>query len=282
MPIFDHHCIWLNQCVGERNYRYFMTFLFVNSVTLLYYSYALALVLLSEVYRRDLFNASFVNRTTRQQYKATYWMIFNFLMTDRPENMIILVLLMLASIMGITITCFMLYHTYLCARGMTTNESFKWDSVKYAYNRLVEAHENYKQLPAEQQEAHDQQLEKGRKLKNKPPSQQQEQKVERDDAATETESAPAAQDAAAMAGVVNDDASVGCVPAVSGLPVPPGSKGNRDTVAAADSAADTPTIKTTARAGKKQSTKSKVTLHCTMVAFCYDLCETPRVFFSHA
>lgn len=49
VPFFDHHCIWLNQCVGERNYRYFLTFLFVNSVFLFYASRVIFLVIVSEV-----------------------------------------------------------------------------------------------------------------------------------------------------------------------------------------------------------------------------------------
>ncbi len=49
VPLFDHHCIWLNQCVGERNYRYFLTFLFTNSMFLFYATYVIFLMLISEV-----------------------------------------------------------------------------------------------------------------------------------------------------------------------------------------------------------------------------------------
>ena len=64
IPRFDHHCIWINNGVGEKNYKYFYIFLVVH---LIYCVYALiigACSLYAFVVEKNLMNAIFENVAT--------------------------------------------------------------------------------------------------------------------------------------------------------------------------------------------------------------------------
>ena len=58
---FDHHCVWLNACVGLHNYKYFMLFLLLHSMICIYglvIGYRIALHMIDE---GDLWNKWFYN-----------------------------------------------------------------------------------------------------------------------------------------------------------------------------------------------------------------------------
>ena len=124
---FDHHCGWMNSCVGERNYPFFLLFLLIHSTACVFGSYLSAAVLGGECeafldiireHRRASGAAPLVTSwTTCVAYSVVHHrvVVFGFI---------------LLLVIGIVLFLFFLFHALLVYRNTTTNEKFKWEDLK--------------------------------------------------------------------------------------------------------------------------------------------------------
>lgn len=129
---FDHHCPWLNQCVGENNYRHFLIFLFGNAVFLTYASYVLAGCLVAASIQERLWHMRFTNKSTGVVSGPTVPIVLQYMMSTHG---MLMMLLLLAVIMAVVLFGFWGYHIHLASKNTTTNESEKLSGVAdyYAY-----------------------------------------------------------------------------------------------------------------------------------------------------
>lgn len=125
---FDHHCIWINNCVGVGNHKYFLGFLFSHLV-LCFYGCGMGSTILYEiVVQKDLFSAVFVDPVTRERHQATYLVVFQYMLAT--EGMVLFVSV-LCCVMGLVLCGFFLWHLNLVRVCTTTNELSKWNYVKW-------------------------------------------------------------------------------------------------------------------------------------------------------
>jgi len=127
VPRFDHFCGWINQSVGERNYRWFLLFLTVHVFMCCYGTWAMATLMYGEVIEKDLLNATFFNAVTGAEVEAGNIIVFHYLFARHFQ---ICGVLLLMSVMAVVLGMFLSFHLFITSRNMTTNEFFKWGSVR--------------------------------------------------------------------------------------------------------------------------------------------------------
>jgi palmitoyltransferase ZDHHC4 len=114
----DHHCIWVNNCLGKENYRWFLALLLSVGVLEIYGAW-LAWCVLSPHFRAPLEDA-----TTHD----SLWMRFIYRLIEAVNigGFSVAGVGMLATLTAPLPLALLIYHVHLIWTGMTTNETVKW------------------------------------------------------------------------------------------------------------------------------------------------------------
>ncbi|KAM8890557.1 palmitoyltransferase ZDHHC4 [Synchiropus picturatus] len=118
---FDHHCVWVNNCIGAQNTRYFLLYMF--SVCAMAGNIAILTIdmLLHVLLRSGLLQASYIDELGQQQPAGPLFIIQHLFLTF-PRIIFMLGFLVLVFFL---LAGYALFHFYLALVNQTSNEWYK-------------------------------------------------------------------------------------------------------------------------------------------------------------
>ncbi|XP_016044567.1 palmitoyltransferase ZDHHC4 [Erinaceus europaeus] len=122
---FDHHCVWVNNCIGAQNVGYFLTYLATLTASAMTLTALSTVFLIQLVVTSGLHRDYFVDELGRFQAIDTVFLI-QYLFLTFPRIVFTLGFVAMLSLILGGYLCFMLY---LAATNQTTNEWHRGDRI---------------------------------------------------------------------------------------------------------------------------------------------------------
>ena len=133
---FDHHCIWINNCVGAKNMKYFFYFIFIHWILVTYASVLSLSFFYYEIQEKNLFNQIYFNVQTKERYKATFMTVFRFLLWEHYVLFATTFMLLATSIF---LMVFMSYQFKLFIKNLTSTEKNKQERCIAYMKSIIDA-----------------------------------------------------------------------------------------------------------------------------------------------
>lgn len=128
----DHHCVWINNCVGLHNYHHFIALLVAISILLGYGAVTgtriLEKILQNTFVPAELVRASFSAKKWSTGLSWMEWLnVYSVCVAENPRIGAVTLLACTTCPLAIG---FLVFHVYLTWLGATTNETSKWSDLK--------------------------------------------------------------------------------------------------------------------------------------------------------
>ena len=122
----DHHCVWVNTCVGLHNYKYFLLFLLLHTVICLYGIWVAYGIFNHLIDENDMWNQTYMDPSGKK-FPASLGLVISNLVR---ANEIFSIACFLCCTVTVMLFFFLSFHTKLIMADMTTNEYSKHGSIQ--------------------------------------------------------------------------------------------------------------------------------------------------------
>lgn len=112
--LFDHHCLWINNCVAYYNFKWFLLYLVCHIQFL-------------------VFGVIMCDRALHSQVSSR-WGYFRVMKHTNYANRVTGAFLSICAIFSVVVALFAGLHVYYLYLGVTTNEVPKWGDIEYLVN----------------------------------------------------------------------------------------------------------------------------------------------------
>lgn len=114
VPRYDHYCGWVNNTIGEENYRWFLLFLAFHVFMCVYGSIMLALLFWGEIKEKQLLEITFFDRATGEHVRSNWFIVSQYLFMRKTLEFAVLAIMF---VMGIALGGFLGYHVSSSSLG---------------------------------------------------------------------------------------------------------------------------------------------------------------------